>query len=164
MPDKTGWDKFLRVASIGGAFCFFLGIILSAIYTLPNFVNSVIDARINKVVQGDDYVRRIAKEARPSVIFDSHGSILANQGAMEYFDNIDVITNKPAGLLPAFPEKIIVKPKQFLAQAPLLTLVDSGSEMDVKVERGEKFDGVYTVVDSEGLGRGYYRFRLEVLP
>ena len=133
-------------------------VILGAVYGIPAFI----DARINKIVQGDDYVRRIAKEVRPSVIFDSHGSILANQGAMEYLDNIEVITNKPSGLLLAFPEKIIVKPKQFLAQAPLLTLIDSGPAVVDRVERGEKFDWVYTFDDTEGMGRGYYRFRLEV--
>jgi hypothetical protein len=155
---KIAWEKFktslLAVASIVVS----VVAILSAIYGIPAFI----DNRINKVVQDDAYVRRIANEVRPSVIFDSRGSILVDQGAMRYLDDILVLTNNSD--FHGFPVKIIVKPKQYLAQPPMLTLIDTGTGMTDKVQRGEKFDWVYTFDDLAGLVRDNYRFRLEVLP
>jgi hypothetical protein len=155
---KTGWEKFKTAVVVFASIVGGLATIFSVIYGIPAFI----DNRINKVVQDDAYVRRIANEVRPSVVFDSHGSILVDQGAMRYLDDIVVLNNNTNEM--RFPEKIIIKPKQHLSQAPLLTMIDTGTAMIETVQRGEKFDWVYTVEGANGLERDTYRFRLEVLP
>lgn len=133
-----------------------LVLLVGGIYGLTSFI----DSRIKSVVTDESYVRRIASEVRPSVIFDSKGSILFDQGAMRYLDEIEVVGG--TNFLQNFPVRIVLKPKQYLPQPPLLTCLEDIS-LVVKPERGPKFDWVYPLETSGGTELPVYRFRMEIL-
>ena len=82
-------------------------------------------------------------------------------GAMNFIDGIDLAP------LPEFdlPPKIVVHPKRYLANAPILSTLDPFS-MSVSAERGPKFDWVYTL-SYAGLGVHqdwkHIRYRLEIV-
>ena len=123
-----------------------------------------IDSRIKAVVTDEAYVRRVAAEIRPSVVFDNKGSIIADQGAMRYLDNIEIAEyvgpNGDCGT--NFPLRIIVSPKQHLAYAPILTCLD-GVMLQIDVERGKKFDWVYRLHCNPIVRLPSFQFRLELL-
>jgi hypothetical protein len=124
-----------------------------------------IDARVRAVVGSDDYVRRIAFQVRPSVIFDSNGAILIDQGAMEDIENIEVVPRADGqGVLKNFPLKIIVHPKKYLAHAPLLSCIGPVLVV-IEPVRGKKFDWEYPLGNevSSWVELPSYKFRLELL-
>jgi hypothetical protein len=157
---KTGWEKYQHGLSI---FTTLVGI-AGIIYAFTTFI----DYRIKTVVQDENYVRRIAAEVRPSVIFNGNGVILVDQGAMRYLNAVKILDYQPEQPWTNVPLRILVSPKQFLSFAPLLTPLDptvSGSD----VERTNQFDFVYTI----GTGMmstwvppappPFPKFRLEIL-
>jgi hypothetical protein len=59
--------------------------IIGAIYGAMQFI----DKRIEKKLQDDSFVRRVAASLRPAIVFDEHGSIIIDQGGMEIIDSIN---------------------------------------------------------------------------
>jgi hypothetical protein len=141
--------------TISGVIMFVLGTYLS--------LESFVDKRIQAVVTSDTFVRKVATEIRPAVIFDNKGSILNDQGAMQYINFPEVVqqTEKDPRWK-NFPAKIIIHPKQYLAYAPLLTCLDP-VPISVTSTRGVGFDWVYTFEVSLYGEAPVYVFRLEVL-
>lgn len=124
--------------------------------------NTFIDKKIASKMNDPEFVRQIATHVRPSVIFNSKGTILIDMGAMQYLDSISVEPTSVADL----PNKIVVKPKQYMSHAPLLTLVDPISTV-VEETRGAGITWVYTFKQwmrsvTEELDT--VRFRLEIIP
>jgi hypothetical protein len=59
---KSGWEKFRDSLGVIGSLAGFAGIVYGCV--------AFIDYRIKSVVQDENYVRRIAAEVQPSVIFN----------------------------------------------------------------------------------------------
>src|SRR6059036_3515008 len=52
--------------------------------------NAYVDHKIDAKMSDPTFIRTIASQVRPAVIFDSNGSILADLGGMQYFESITV--------------------------------------------------------------------------
>jgi len=123
-------------------------------------LESYIDGRIDKKIEDPNYLNRIATKLRPSIIFDSYGSIIADQGGMEYIDNIQVTRNNED---PKFTAKsIIITPKDFLAQQPLLTSLDQNN-YSIIAKRGKKYDWNYNLSLISWTENTSSVFRLEII-
>lgn len=98
--------------------------ILTAIGTIIAImlgVNELIDRRI----EDEQFIRKVAANIRPYVIFDVNESILVDGGAMQTLEQIKVEKGiKDGGNI--FSVKIIVTPKYHLAHSPLIEKVGAG--------------------------------------
>ena len=138
---------------------FFTGLaaIIGAIYGFGAYI----DWRVEKHVSSDLFLKRLADVVRPSCVFDQQGAILVDMGAMNFIDSIDVAP------LPEYdlPPKIVVHPKRYLANAPILTTLDPFS-ISVSAERGPKFDWIYTlsyVGEAVQQDWKHIRYRMEIV-
>lgn len=122
--------------------------------------NSSIDKKIEKKLKDPEFIQMIVKEARlPSVIFDNHGSVLLDQGAMRFIEDINVELDKGG----VYPTQIVIHPKQHLPYAPLLTTLDVDLA-NISSKRGKKYDWVYTIeYISTNSERKTLRYRLELI-
>ena len=81
-------------------------------------VDAYLDHKIDARMSDPAFIRQVASQVRPALIFDSNGSILYDMGAGQYFDEISVNlqeeTEKKAGV-------IILKPKMLLTFPPEIT-------------------------------------------
>jgi len=130
-------------------------------------LNAYVDSRIENKLRSEETVRRVAALVRPSCIFDEHGRILFDSGAMQSIEAIE-IELPPKGTtewMKYLPRKIVVKMNRHTAYAPLLTVVDSYAA-EIKTERGLKFDWVFTLEYGSAVATEPYdkcRFRVEIL-
>lgn len=131
--------------------------IIGAIYGAIHFI----DKRIERKLQDDSFVRKVAASLRPAVVFDEHGSILIDQGGMEIIDTIEVKHDEGSKL----PLKIIVSPKHYLAHPPFIFPL-TNEMIDFKSSRGQRFVWIYEldyIMDNDDY-EGKRRFRMEIIP
>ena len=133
-----------------------LVVIVGAVYGVGKFIDSRIDRRI----KDEQFLRKIALYLRPTAIFDETGAVLVDQGAMEFIDELEVVTGDNAGL----PQSILVVAKRHLAHTPILTTL--GNEFfEATVSRegkfGFRYQLDYTMWQDDVERR---RFRLEIIP
>jgi hypothetical protein len=152
MPDEkpkiTGWTIFKGFLWILGA--------VAVLYSFHMHIKQVVQDYVNS----PEFMRKVASQVRPSVIFDGKGSVIADLGAMQYIAEIKVRVGKD----PLCPERIIITPTKHLSQAPLLQVADENS-FHIKAERGVKYDWVYTLrgIVTIGLSDKPALFRLEII-
>jgi len=82
-------------------------------------INELIDRRI----ENEQFIRKVAANIRPYVIFDANESILVDGGAMQALEQIKVEIGTEEGTLPV---KILVTPKYHLAYPPLIEKLGAG--------------------------------------
>lgn len=118
---------------------------LSLIFGLGIIVYNLVDNRIKQAVNNEKFIRKVAANIRPYVIFDVDESILADGGAMQYLEQI-CVEIKGETWENAKPEekhvynlKIIVIPKSYLAHSPLIEPL-SGLR-DIVIYDGERGTG-----------------------
>lgn len=126
-----------------------IGIILGLILSLLAF-NAFIDSKIESRFNDPIIISRIAKQIRPFLIFSGTGAILVDSGAKEYIVSLKIIPDSKSRI----PEKIIVEPKQHMANAPLITPIDQISAVALP-KRGTGVTWEYTfnytyVMENEG--------------
>jgi len=155
MPmDSRKFERWTRAVSIIVA-------VVVGVYGAVAFI----DSRIEKKLADEVVLKKVAELVRPSCIFDERGSVLFDSGAMQSIDEIKLEGLKTEGEYGQLPFKIVIRPKRFLRDAPLLTVLDAYSP-EITAERGEKFDWVYSI---RYVGYGETskfkkcRYRLEVL-
>ena len=90
-------------------------------------INELIDRRI----ENEQFIRKVAAKIRPYVIFDVNSSILVDGGAMQYFERIEVEHGTrdvatPQGKIATPTLKIVVTPTHHLAYAPLIEKLGAG--------------------------------------
>ena len=64
-----------------------------------------------------EFLQKVATRVRPSIIFDSNGTILSDVGGMELVEKFEVINEKSS----LIPQKVILTPKKLLSYMPVLT-------------------------------------------
>jgi len=136
--------------------------LLIGFYALNYYIENIVVRKLND----PDFVNKISEKfKRPIVIFDHNSSILIDNGAMKFIDNIKVVLNDQNKQ----PEKIIVSPNRHLNIAPLLESLDD--DFVIESKRGNKFDWVYElssidhmVLESSAEPKELKRFRLEIIP
>lgn len=131
MADET---KQLTPWAIVKAFFYVMGL-AAMVYAF----NAFLDAKIEKRLNDPMITRRIAKQVRPFAIFSGTGTILVDNGAMEYVANLRIQTNGTSRI----PEKVIVVPKRYMAHAPLITAIDQVGAV-ARPKRGSGLTWEYT--------------------
>jgi hypothetical protein len=131
------------------------------LFTAYHGLNSYIDSRIGSQINNPDFLKRLARGVRPSLVFDEKGSILADMGAVAYVSNISVSKGPKDSL------KITVSPVEYLGIEPVLEALDD--QYTIRAERGQKFDWVFHLAGIQTLAlestpkRDKGRFRLEII-
>lgn len=136
--------------------------VLIGVYALNNHIENIVERKIND----PEFANKISEKVkRPIVIFDQNGSILVNNGAMKFIDDIKVLSNDQNKQ----PEKIIVSPNIHLNTSPVLESLDD--DFVIVSNRGNKFDWIYElgsinhlVLESSSKPKKIKRFRLEIIP
>ena len=148
MKGKLTWQNIVKA--------FFA--ILAMIMVMTGF-NAYIDHRIETTIKNPEYLRKIASHVRLAIIFNSNGSIINDQGGMQYIEKIEITPRTNSHI----PIKIILTPKQVLKSAPILTAVDPAM-FDTKTERGKNSNWVYTLeIKGSNFPMESCRFRLEII-
>jgi len=115
-----------------------LGVIvgtISLMFAVYVQLSSSIEKKIENKINDKVFIRKVANEVRlPFMIFDEEKSILADIGAMDHIDAIEVRKGKRQEV-----SEIIVSPKRFMAVAPILESFDPRIEFEDPV-RGTNFD------------------------
>lgn len=142
---KNWWPIFAAIAAIiGMAFA----------------IRNYIDNRVNAKLKDPQFLNEIAKLVSPSVIFNSNESIIVDQGAGKYIEDISFEFDSEQKKIPV---KVSVELTQHFAYEPLLTPIQS--EFTINPERGKGNEWVF-MLDQFDNYRGnseYYQFRLELI-
>ena len=118
-----------------------------------------VDGRIENKLNNPEFVRMVADKVRlPFVVFDQDKSVIADTGAMDYIDKIEI--NKG---------EMIISPKRYMAVAPILESFDAKIEFEEPI-RGENFDFIYRRVEMAMVWADRYagkapkaKFRLQLI-
>jgi hypothetical protein len=140
-----------------------LGVVMSIVTLVAAYhgLNSYIDSRIGSKIHNADFLKKLARSVRPSLVFDEKGSILADMGALPFVTNISVSKSPQDSLI------ITVSPVEYLGMEPVLEALDD--EYTIRAERGQKFDwifhlaGIEMLVTDSSPKRDRGRFRLEII-
>jgi hypothetical protein len=148
---KQGWQTVIILAT---------GLV--AIYGFSSFI----DSRIEKAVTSSEFMNKVAKRVRPSVIFDDKGTIYYDSGAMQFLEDLKV-NFKPTATNQIGDFIIEVIPKEHLAYPPLLEAV-TDNDIFYESKRGEKhkwlIEGSVTSYRTNDKGEKHeLRLRLEIL-
>ena len=119
-----------------------------------------IDWRVKKKITEESFIRLLAGQLYPWLVFDSNEAIVIDHGGTIFVESIDIQIENPSEP----PKKIIISINQHMATAPLLTILDNeaanqtftrgkGNSWEFKLDYFQIFDEVYT-----------RRFRLEIIP
>jgi len=127
-----------------------------------------VDSRARHAVTDEKFLTEIALKIRPTCVFNSRNSVLAESGTEGYLSGIDV---KP------LPEKygfrISLGFNKHLQNEPILTCIDANINVE-KAERGQMHDWIFEMIPSTK-GQMYltsedlmntnhvYRFKLEII-
>jgi hypothetical protein len=124
--------------------------------------NAYLDSRIESRITDPAFMQELARNVRPSVVFDENGDVLADLGAMKLIDSIKVSRNTDEVWT------ITISPSEFLGVEPVLEGVDS--QFVIHAERGNKYDWVYQLYRVHPLlvseippEQKILRFRLEIV-
>jgi len=147
------WNSIKRMVNAVTTISILLGALFGA--------SKYIDWRVTQKLKDPNVLCELASRVRPSVVFDAEDKILADLGGLNYIDRVHV--ERTTNLMPV---RIILTPKHFLAQAPLLTSLDavelSGAEQPV---RGPGITWVYNIgVFNMMADVPHMRFRIEIIP
>jgi hypothetical protein len=150
-------ESIIKSISAGLAVAVSIVTLLGAFYGLPLYVETLVDKRL----KDKEVIEKLAKSIRPSMIFDSNGSTIADLGALEYIESVKILEyydkEKKA------PVAIEVKPKKPLVLPPLLTSIDS-YQFAESVKRGQGSMWIFTLTPlAIAADVPPFRFRLEVL-
>lgn len=101
-------------------------------------VTGFIDSRVRAALEEPQTLERVARMARPEMFIDHKGTVLVDNGAMDYIDDLKVTASDT---FPILASKLIITPKKYMANPPLVTAIDSAL-LRTESERGNKLDWV----------------------
>ena len=149
------------------------------VVTLAILYFGAIESRVKELVRDPEFVERVAQRARPAIVFDSDGRLLADAGAYKFLEGIPEVklnvldeTVKSGLKIPYTFTRIIVRPKLPLASAPIVEALDSG-DVSVKAQQIAgiaweiRVEGRFTTITADGgpkVSLAPYRYRLEIIP
>jgi hypothetical protein len=153
------WQRFKEAGSI----VLFLVTSIAAFVVAYYGVTSFVDSRIEKQINDADFLKKLARNVRPSLVIDVKGSIIADMEAASYINNISISEGPKDSFI------IVVSPVNFLAVEPILEPLDA--RYYIQGQRGKKFDWIFNLSaisvelreDSALPPREKQRFRLEII-
>jgi hypothetical protein len=134
-----------------------IAVVIPALYGVNSYMDSKIESKINNA----DFLKKLARNIRPSLVFDDKGSIISDMGAASLVSNISVSQGPKHSL------KIIVSSAEFVGVEPVLEALDD--RYMIRAERGQRFDwvfhltGIRTLVMEDSPKVERHRFRLEII-
>ncbi len=139
--------------------------VISLMFAVFMHLNSSIDKKIENELNDPEFIQKVAKEVRlPFVIFDEEKSVIADTGAMDYINGIEIRKGERKEV-----SEIIISPKMFMAVSPILESFDPKIEFEDPV-RGEKFDFIFKRVEMATVWADSYsgkppkrKFRLQLV-
>lgn len=120
-PNELDWKQVWRFFWSHKEFVSFLFGLIVGLTSAYLWLDARITNTARQAVLSEDFLSKLAKETRPTCVFDSNGTILANLGASDYIQNIHVVL-QPA----SYGMDVFLDCKQHLAYAPLVTCLNSG--------------------------------------
>jgi len=143
--------------------------ILASVFAVIYVVDAYVDRKIDRAIASPAYLKQVAAQVRPSVIFTSAERIVADMGGLARIDSLRVVTADDG-----LPERVIVVTKEWNGLAPILTSGDETIyEIHERQEAGNRWEYdvraiMYQSVDSGGPPTrsegGEFLFRLELVP
>lgn len=137
-------------------------VIIGGIYGLSQYI----DRRINKAINTTEFIQKIASHVRPYIIFDTNETILVDGGAMQYLQGSPKIRFAKKNLEGDF--HVIVTPKDYLSQAPLIESLCTCEFIDSS-QRGKGLEWIYymelvaATIHWEEDKNPCHKFRLEII-
>jgi len=112
-----------------------LGIIalLITLFTIDYYIN----IKINTAIQSEETIKKIQSRLSPSLIFDQNGSVLSDQGAYQFIEDIKVELDQQK-----FVKNITIIPKK-PNLCPIITPLDNTVSYAINTVRGNKLDIIF---------------------
>lgn len=145
---EIDWSQTFFILKFIGVF---LGIIAS-LYACVKFI----DSRILKKLDDPNFVKDIAQQLRPYLIFNEKGEIIVERGAMNFIKSIDI------SMEDELPKSIILTLKKHKATAPILLSLDNDM-CTIKERRGTRYDWVYDIEYHGWNQKDERRFNVEIV-
>ena len=149
MPDKISISTIAKTIAL-------MITIMAGIYGSMSFI----DSRVEKIVNDEQFIRKVASYVRPYIIFDEKGSVFMDGGAMQYLEKPPEVVTKDRG-----DYQISISPKAYLAQAPLIESIGL-TIFHISSKRGHGLQWIYELKALFKSGADINepeRFRLEIL-
>ncbi|MEA2076957.1 MAG: hypothetical protein U9O95_02955 [Candidatus Marinimicrobia bacterium] len=160
---KLNKDFFKLVFTIVVTIVTLFGAIIGVIF----LINGQVKEQVKRIASSDQFLEELSSKINPYMIFNENNSILVDMGGGKYINEIivekDTFWAEEVGEI---TNKITIIPNQLLSTAPLLKCIDSGDTYTIKVERGPKFNWIYTL-DLSGdmiFPRPINKFRIDIIP
>ena len=125
-------------------------------------IHLYVDWWMEQKIYGDEFVKKVAENLRPFMIFDEKENVLYDKGAGKYITNFQVHIKKDGE-----PGRITITPKEHLAYSPILESLDA--RFVITESRGHKNAWVYelkpisAILDQSSAIVTRWRFRLEIV-
>lgn len=136
---------------------------------------ALVEWRVNSIVKDPDFRQEVARRARPGMVFDEDGRVIADMGVLALLKDVPEVkmtttSNEFGGK--SVTTTIIIQPKEYLAVEPILESLDHGSvSVSAKRIRGTAWEiflsgRYYFAVDLEHSPTNLApaRYRLEIVP
>ena len=104
--------------------------VISLMFAIFVHLNKSLDKKIENKLKDPGFIQKVAKEVRlPFVIFDDEKSIIADTGAMDHIEDIEVRKGEPWALTKTDPFALT-------KNAPRFARGDYASQVDSRTESG----------------------------
>jgi hypothetical protein len=145
---------------------FKLAIAVLAIFVSISTFKTIIHDEVNDFSTDDQFLRSLASQINPFLIFDSNESYLYDGGAQKYIDDIKVNTGKHSKYGNRIaPIEIIITTNKVFTYEPQLSCLDAGGERLTKVKRGKKTSWIFNLENWLSSSSGEIdTFRIDILP
>ena len=117
------------------------------------------DSRVAKIKEDPNFMQEVAKQVRPYIIFNEKGSILFDNGASKFIDDLEINVDEKRDTFSDFT--INVHFNKHFSYLPYLESLN-GNEFDIEGNRGKKHDWIYKLQQYKS-SRQNYIFRLELI-
>lgn len=124
-----------------------------------------IDYRVESIVSTDEFKNEVAQRVRPYMVLGPQGEVLLDRGAMTFLQGPPEVKSIDEGkdtVLGLGNLMVTVKPKEYLAIAPLLEFVSSHNGT-AQAERGKGLEWVIRIDIGSCATGDPLRMRLEML-
>jgi hypothetical protein len=147
---------------------------LALIIGIAGVYFSLIEWRVRSIIKDPDFVAAVAKQSRPSMVFDGEGRVILDSGALALLreppEVVRLILRSEEGGDPKLA-RITIKPNNALKSEPLIQSLDYGN-VAVIAERGPGLSWIihinartiYVAMQNEKANLAPPRFRLELQP
>ncbi|HEY5741614.1 MAG TPA: hypothetical protein VIS99_03655 [Terrimicrobiaceae bacterium] len=142
-----------------------VALVVGLAITVGSLYFALIDWRVRSIVKDPDFVAEVARRARPALVFDSEGRVLADTGALAFLKDTPRVES--AGN----QTKVTIDPRNALPAEPILQALDQGN-VSVTVKRGSGISweiviaarSILLTTEDVPSNLAPPRFRIEIVP